>query len=50
MAEQILLMGQRKREWQNVEYVLGFFGRNIRDARKKYLTYVEKGIAVGRRP
>lgn len=45
-----VLMGKRKREWQNVEYVLGLFGRNIGDARRKYLTYVEKGIAMGRRP
>ena len=45
-----VLMGKKTREWQNVEYVLGFFGRNIRDARTKYLTYVEKGIAMGRRP
>jgi len=44
------LMGKEKRQWQDVEYVLGFFGKNIRDARKKYLAYVEKGIAMGRRP
>ncbi len=45
-----VLMGKEERPWQDVEYVLGFFGRNIREARKKYLASVEKGIAMGRRP
>ena len=44
------LTGKKKREWQDVEYVLGFFGKNIRDARKKYQSYVKKGIPMGRRP
>nr|HPJ69200.1 transposase [Desulfobacteraceae bacterium] len=44
------LTGKKKREWQDIEYVLGFFGRRIGEARKVYLSYVEKGIAMGRRP
>jgi REP element-mobilizing transposase RayT len=44
------LMGKRKREWQEIEYVLGYFGTRIGDARKKYRSYVEKGVTVGRRP
>jgi putative transposase len=44
------LMGREKRQWQNVEYVLGYFGDKIRDARNKYRSYVEKGISQGRRP
>lgn len=44
------LMGKEKREWQEVEYVLGYFGKRIGDARKKYRSYVEKGIDLGRRP
>jgi hypothetical protein len=43
-------MGKRKREWQDVEYVLGFFGRRVSEARKAYASYVEEGIALGRRP
>ena len=44
------LMGKKKREWQDIEYVLGFFGKGIGEARRKYLSYVEKGISMGRRP
>jgi len=44
------LMGRRKREWQDAEYVLGLFGRKVGEARKAYRSYVEKGISFGRRP
>ena len=44
------LMGKKKRQWQEVEYVLGYFGKRIGEARKKYRSYVEKGIAMGKRP
>jgi hypothetical protein len=43
-------MGKEKREWQDVGYVLGFFGRRVGEARKAYVSYVKKGIALGRRP
>ena len=45
-----VLMGRKKREWQESEYVLGFFGRKVGEARKEYRSYVEKGILMGRRP
>jgi len=44
------LMGRRKRDWQDIEYVLRLFGKRIGEARKKYRSYVEKGISMGRRP
>jgi len=44
------LMGKAKRQWQDIEYVLGFFGKRIGEARKEYRSYVEKGIPIGRRP
>ena len=44
------LMGKRKREWQDTRYVLSYFGKRPADARRRYLTYVEAGIAEGRRP
>ena len=44
------LMGKKKRQWQDIEYVLGFFGKRIGKARKEYRSYVEKGIPMGRRP
>jgi hypothetical protein len=43
------LMGKVKREWQDTEYVLAYFGSG-RDGRKEYLEYVEEGIALGRQP
>jgi REP element-mobilizing transposase RayT len=43
------LMGKVKREWQNSEYVLSFFGEN-RYRRRNYQQYVQKGLALGRRP
>jgi len=44
------LMGKEKIEWQDVEYVLEYFGKRIGEARKKYRSYVEEGISLGRRP
>lgn len=43
------LMGRIKREWQDVDYVLGFFGKQVTRARNGYLSHVEKGIHLGRR-
>ena len=42
-------MGKVKRKWQNSEYVLSFFGQN-RYRRRNYRRYVQKGVALGRRP
>ena len=44
------LTRKHKREWQDVEYVLGFFGRRASEARKGYVSYVKRGIPQGRRP
>jgi len=44
------LIGKKKREWQDVEYILDFFGRSVGKARKGYVSYVKKGIPLGRRP
>jgi REP element-mobilizing transposase RayT len=43
------LMGKVERKWQDTEYILSFFGKG-RDRRKQYQRYLEKGIALGRRP
>jgi putative transposase len=42
-------MGKVKRESQNSEYVLSFFGQN-RYGRRNYQHYVQKGVVLGRRP
>ena len=44
-----VLSGKVKREWQNTEHVLSFFG-NSKNSRRNYLQYVKKGIDQGRRP
>ncbi len=43
------LMGKAKREWQETDYVLGYFGEGIREARKGYESFVEEGVKQGRR-
>ena len=44
------VIGKVKRDWQDVDYVLGFFGKNISDVKIKYKRFVEKGIKQGKRP
>jgi len=44
------LMGKKERQWQDCRYVLGYFGRTIREARKEYLSYLREAVAKGRRP
>ena len=41
-------MGKKKRPWQDVDYVLGYFGKTTKRARKAYLNHVEAGIGQGR--
>jgi len=43
------LMGSKKREWQDVDYVLSYFGKQRHSARKHYYTFVSEGINHGRR-
>jgi hypothetical protein len=43
-------MGKRKRGWQEVGTVLGYFGRRKRRAIGGYENYVREGIEKGRRP
>jgi len=44
------LMMNVKRKWQQVDYVLGFFGKRKAEARKSYRTFVAKGVGQGQRP
>lgn len=44
------VVGKVKRDWQQVDYVLGFFGKKKSDARKAYRHFVEQGVKQGRRP
>ena len=45
-----VLLGKRKCDWQDVNYVLKYFADTTPTARRRYLSYVESGIALGRRP
>ena len=44
------LMGYKRNLWQDVDYVLSFFGKRISTCRKKYRQFVEKGVEQGRQP
>ena len=44
-----VLLGNKKREWQNTEYVLSYFGSK-KVCIKNYYKYVKDGIAAGNRP
>ena len=41
-------MGKKKSPRQDVDYLLGYFGKTDKGARKAYLRYVEVGIDQGR--
>ena len=43
------LVGKSKNNWQDIEGVLRLFGKNISQARRKYNSFVLKGISQGRR-
>ncbi len=43
------LMGRTKREWQDTDYVLGYFGKSKTRARKEYKSFVRDGLTQGRR-
>ena len=45
-----VLMGEQKRDFQDRDYILCLFGKRERDAKKKYLLFVSKGIEEGEKP
>jgi putative transposase len=44
-----VVMGRKRRPWQDVDYVLSYFGDTPHRARKDYYSYVEAGVDQGRR-
>jgi REP-associated tyrosine transposase len=44
-----VIMGKVKKPWQDTQGVLGLFGERLVAARRAYRSFVEKGIAEGRR-
>ncbi len=45
----LTIIGKVKRDWQDTDYVLSYFGQN-RYRRRNYQRYVQKGAALGRLP
>lgn len=44
------VMGQIPRSWQAVDLVLGQFAQTIREARRRYRSFLAEGVRQGRRP
>jgi len=44
------IMGKKKNNWQDTDYVLKLFNPKLSLARGRYREYVKKGISVGKRP
>jgi putative transposase len=44
-----VLMGKTKRDWQDTDYILGYFGKSKGKARKEYESFVKAGLKQGRR-
>ena len=42
--------GMVKNEWQDTEYVLGWFGKGVKKARSRYHGFIKEGVSMGKRP
>jgi REP element-mobilizing transposase RayT len=45
-----VILGRVKREWQDVDTVLAYFGKRRKEAMRKYERYVSEGVGMGKRP
>lgn len=45
-----VILGKKRKVWQDVNYVLRLFGKRAAVARRKYGEYVKEGVRLGRRP
>lgn len=45
-----VIMNRCQNPWQDRRYVLKWFGRRQRDAKKSYREFIKKGVALGKRP
>jgi len=44
------IVGRRNCDWQDIDYVLGFFNKKRGEAKKAYIRYVRDATAQGKRP
>jgi len=45
-----VILGNKRNDWQDVDYVLGFFSKKRKISQRQYKEYVSEGIEKGRRP
>jgi len=45
-----VLLGMRKKDWQDRDYVLRYYGQTEKEAKREYLSFVSKGVDEGRKP
>lgn len=45
-----ILVGTLNHEWQDRDYVLRFFGKTEKSAIREYVSFLAKGVKLGRRP
>ncbi len=45
-----VIVDTMRHEWQDRDYVLGFFGKTEGQARRNYVSFVAKGVKLARRP
>ena len=41
-----VILGRRKKDWQDTEYILGLFGDKEAGARRKYSEFIGRGIKI----
>jgi len=44
-----VILGKHQKDWQDIDKLLGMFGKRVNAARRNYRAYVEQGIKMGRR-
>jgi len=44
-----VILGKHQKDWQDVDKLLGMFGKRVGEARRNYREYIEQGIELGRR-
>lgn len=45
-----MLVGKARIEWQDAQYILGYFSKSDSSARQLYREFVQEGIGMGKRP
>jgi len=45
-----VILGNKRNDWQDIDYVLVYFSKRRKDAQRQYKEYVSEGIEKGRRP